>query len=618
MGKVIRLTAGHHAVVEEKPEVKKAGGVYYTPAYIVEYIVKNTVGKLCEGKSPRQIEKVRFLDPACGSGSFLIGAYTYLLNYHRDWYVNDASQKHTKEIYQGTGGQWLLTTQQKKQILLNNIYGVDIDSQAVEVTKLSLLLRVLEGESEETIGKTLKLFRERALPDLGNNIKCGNSLIGPDFYQNQQMSFLDDDDRYRINAFGWNTEFSAIMKSGGFDAVIGNPPYRSLLLGKKQESENPAVVHYYERKLPHSSQYKMNLFGIFIEQCTHLLTSKGLFSFIIPNLFFTSHYFRDLRQFLLEQGSFVSIFDLRFKVFERAEIGGNGIFVFTRDKVIKKTIISSANLRQEFDQPREFVASSDIFLEDKDSNFTLLVSPETTALTRSINQVSTVQLGNACTIYQGIITGDNQKFLSQKPSSRKWEKILRGRDIDRYHLEFGGFYVLYDPEKLWSNTKSDMFRVPEKLISRQTSDHLAATYDRNGYYTLDSTHVIHLKKPLFSLKYLLGVFNSRLLNVLYTLRVRESGRVFAQVKVVNLNPLPIRTINFSDPADKTRHDKMVNLVERMMDLNKGAAKAKNPNDKDRLPREIEATDRQIDQLVYELYGLTEEEIKIVETDNGSK
>jgi type I restriction-modification system DNA methylase subunit len=165
LGKVIRLTAGHHAVVEEKPEVKKAGGVYYTPSYIVDYIVKNTVGKLCEGKSPKQIEKLRILDPACGSGSFLIGAYTSLLDYHRDWYVREGPQKHTKVIYQGAGGHWYLTTQEKKRILLNSIYGVDIDSQAVEVTKLSLLLKVLEGESEETIGKTLKLFRERALPD---------------------------------------------------------------------------------------------------------------------------------------------------------------------------------------------------------------------------------------------------------------------------------------------------------------------------------------------------------------------------------------------------------------------------------------------------------------------
>ena len=197
LGKVIRLTSGHRAVVEEKPEVKKAGGVYYTPAYIVDYIVKNTVDKLCEGKTPRQIEKLRIVDPACGSGSFLVGAYTTLLDYHRDWYVKDGSQKHTKEIYQGTGNQWYLTTQEKKRILLNNIYGVDIDSQSVEVTKLSLLLKVLDGENQDSLTRQLKMWRERALPDLGHNIKCGNSLIGPDFYQNKQMGLLEDQDRYR-------------------------------------------------------------------------------------------------------------------------------------------------------------------------------------------------------------------------------------------------------------------------------------------------------------------------------------------------------------------------------------------------------------------------------------
>ena len=144
MGKVIRITPGHRAVVEEKPEVKKAGGIYYTPAYIVDYIVKNTVGKLIKGKTPRQIANIKILDPACGSGSFLLGAYTYLLNYYRDWYVENEPQKYTKKIYQGKGGQWYLTNAEKKRILLNNIFGVDIDSQAVEVTKLSLLLKILE------------------------------------------------------------------------------------------------------------------------------------------------------------------------------------------------------------------------------------------------------------------------------------------------------------------------------------------------------------------------------------------------------------------------------------------------------------------------------------------
>ena len=110
LGKVIRLTAGHQAKVEEKPEVKKAGGVYYTPAYIVDYIVKHTVGKLLEGKTPKQAAKLRILDPACGSGSFLLGAYQYLLDWHREHYQEDGPEKHTKELFQAPGGAWRLTT----------------------------------------------------------------------------------------------------------------------------------------------------------------------------------------------------------------------------------------------------------------------------------------------------------------------------------------------------------------------------------------------------------------------------------------------------------------------------------------------------------------------------
>ena len=137
--------------MEDKPEVKKAGGVFYTPTYIVEYIVKNTVGKLLDGKTPKKAENLRILDPACGSGSFLLGAYQYLLDWHLKWYIENNPEKHAREkrpaLYSGQGGAWHLTTAERKRILLNNIYGVDIDSQAVEVTKLSLLLKVLEALS---------------------------------------------------------------------------------------------------------------------------------------------------------------------------------------------------------------------------------------------------------------------------------------------------------------------------------------------------------------------------------------------------------------------------------------------------------------------------------------
>jgi len=783
LGKVIRLTKAHYAKVEEKPEVRKAGGVYYTPTYIVDYIVSNTVGKLCKGKTPAQVAKLRILDPACGSGSFLLGAYQYLLDWHRDYYIEDGPEKHRKQLYQVTEREWRLSTEERKRILTNNIYGVDIDLQAVEVTKLSLLLKVLEGESEETLKRQLAMFHQRALPDLGANIKCGNSLIGSDFYANRQTGMFDDEEQYRINAFDWEVEFPEIIRgeprnlwfvtfvthnsrisqrlldkglkplvsskeplifspdeqiliaekiagacrkfnvpvtawnvlsdhvhmiiaadtekdlnelvrkikgyssrefqkakgwekgnqvwaqkfnrkpvkddnalhdvlyyvqnnhlkhgdkglkplvsprekikpilnsitisvekaclaSGGFDAVIGNPPYRSLLLGRKQESEDKEIISYYSNKYPHAAQYKMNLFGLFMEKCIKLLTPKGEFSFIIPNLFFTSFYFQDLRKLMIEEGSLSRIVDLRYKVFPKAELGGSGIFVFTPNKRIRKAVVETANSYQVFNTPETTIANREIFL--KAPQFNLLMNPKVIALLDRIKQKPCVPLGSICTVYQGIITGDNKQFLSTTPTGKKWEKVIRGRDIDRYFLEFGGHYVFYAPEKLWSNTNPQMFKVSGKLISRQTSDRLRATIDTEKYLTLDSTHVIHLKEPLFSLKYFLGIYNSKLLNFLYVERVKESGRTFAQVKVVNLKPLPIRTIDFDDPEDKKMHDKMVKLVERMLDLNKKLAEAKVPDTKKRLQRRIAATNTEIDRLVYELYELTEEEIDIVE------
>ncbi len=228
LGKVIRLSPDRNIQIEEKPEVRKAGGVYYTPTYIVDYIVKHTVGKLTEGKTPKDIETLRILDPACGSGSFLINAYQFLLDWHLQWYKENSPEKYAKGkkavLMKNAEGNWKLTIDMRKHILLNNIFGVDIDSQAVEVTKLSLLLKVLEGEDARTVQRQMGLFKERALPDLGKNIRCGNSLIGSDFYHGEQRIF-DDEEIYRINVFDWDTEFPEIIQNGGFDAVIGNPPY---------------------------------------------------------------------------------------------------------------------------------------------------------------------------------------------------------------------------------------------------------------------------------------------------------------------------------------------------------------------------------------------------------
>ncbi len=310
-------------VIEDKPEVRKAGGVYYTPTYIVDYIVEQTVGKLLEGKTPKEAAGLRILDPACGSGSFLIGAYSYLLDWHLRWYTANDPESHAKKaggrgkkadapalvrvanVGDGAPG-WRLSIGERKKILRNNIYGVDIDTQAVEVTKLSLLLKVLEGETRETLGVQLGLAgvatADRVLPDLGENIKSGNSLIGPDFYTSGQSSFLDSEEQYRINAFDWQSEFKEIMKAGGFDAVIGNPPYIRIQTMKEWA---PLEVEHYKRRYVSASKGNYDIYVVFVEKGLELLNNRGRLGFILPHKFFNAQYGEPLRG-LISQGQHLS------------------------------------------------------------------------------------------------------------------------------------------------------------------------------------------------------------------------------------------------------------------------------------------------------------------------
>ena len=186
------------------------------------------------------------------------------------------------------------TTAEKKRILLNNIHGVDIDPQAVEVTKLSLSLKVLEGESQESIGAQLGLFKERALPDLGSNIKCGNSLIGPDYYEGRQLSmdFIDDEERYRVNAFNWKAAFPQIFTAGGFDAVIGNPPYIRI---QAMQEWAPTEVEFYKQKYTAASKGNYDIYVVFVEKGLSLLNKNGRLGLILPTSFSMHEYGEPLR-----------------------------------------------------------------------------------------------------------------------------------------------------------------------------------------------------------------------------------------------------------------------------------------------------------------------------------
>jgi len=646
LGKVIRLTEGHRAKVEEKPEVRKAGGVYYTPTYIVDYIVRNTVGKLVgsahrgrpdEGThrgmplhrqlTPQQISKVRILDPACGSGSFLLGAYQYLLDYHLNWYLTHHSKKGNvaqgfspalKEMYRGRGGQWYLTTQEKKKILLNNIYGVDIDPQAVEVTKLSLLLKVLEGENQDTLERQMKLFKERALPDLGSNIKCGNSLIGPDFYQGKQMDFLDSEETYRINPFDWEKEFPEIMKHSGFDVVIGNPPYGA---------EFPNATDDYLKKKFHTFVWRGESYLVFIEQAIHLLKLKGLLGYIVPDTYLNLGFTQSLRTFLLQHSKLREIVNLPSNVFSGGTVDTTLLFAekvkqaanFHETKVLVKVFNKKSSIQSVNQPSREFTISTRVWFEENSFNIQSDVA-ESKIISRIERENE--PLSNIGEIFYGIKAyqigkgnpSQTKDILERKPftSFKKEDKtflpFFDGKHIGRYELLWeNNNWLKYGPW-LAEPRQPQKYEGEKILIRKIVGKTLIATYIPETSYCNTLLFVLKIKRDV-NLGYhcLLGILNSKFIGWYFRKKFQISADdTFPQIMIRDILQFPIPNPSIA------RHDQMAKLVGQMLTLHKQLATAKTPDEKTRIQRQIDATDHQIDQLAYELYGLTEKEIQIVE------
>ena len=619
LGKVIRLTAGHQAKVEEKPEVRKAGGVYYTPTYIVNYIVQNTVGKLLEGKTPRDAARLKILDPACGSGTFPLGTYQYLLDWHLKYYSEHEPEKMASGknpvIFQSKEG-WQLTTAKKKEILLNNIFGVDIDAQAVEVTKLSLLLKVLEGENQETIGSQLALLQERVLPDLGKNIQCGNSLIGPDYYDGHQLTMgfapeWGDEERARVNVFDWKAAFSQVFIQGGFDVVIGNPPYGAQL----NLDDNSYLSSHYEITAKSPDTY-----ALFIEKAIKLSNINSLISMIVPTGWYSGATFGRLRRHVVSATDPITFINLPYDIFSA--------WVDTTIFILKKRSPQlswprkerlSINLRtfpkrylirsiNEFDHELKTVELTEWFVNGQDEFLTYADSLDTLIM-QKIEQVSK-PFSNFADIQRGV----TPFHLTDEPTHPTSKPAFNGT-VRRYVFERGAqSYIRFDetlaepkPEKYFKGGRLLL----RELISRQFK--LQAVKVDEDFVTNKSMQSILLlpsENPL-SLSYLLGLLNSRLLSWLFLRKSNIAQRDdFPKVVLKETRSLPIRPINFSDPVDKARHDKLVSLVERILELHKRSPRL--PQEKESLQREVESTDKAIDKLVYELYGLSEDEIRIVE------
>jgi hypothetical protein len=671
LGKVVR-PKGRGVTIEEKPEVRKAGGVYYTPRYIVDYIVEQTVGKLLADLTPQQSLKLHVLDPSCGSGSFLIRAYERICEHWVTALMKDVTKRRRSDCWTDPdSGDVHLTTDLKRRILTANIHGVDIDPGAVEVTQLSLYLKMLEGENRTSLARERDLFGSdiALLPPLETNIKCGNSLIASDFS-------LVPDDLVRVKAFDWTVQFPAIMKTGGFDAVIGNPPYIRIQTLRETDSESVAYINSH---FVAAAKGNYDIYVVFVERALSLLNKRGLHGFILPHKFFNAQYGEALRKYLAAGNHVRGITHFGHQqVFEGATT--YTCLVFTQKSPSASLRFAKVDDLKKWADTKEETVSIIPSEGLTEEGWIFAAGPAGSLLDRLRHQHTTLE-NVADRIFQGLKTSADKIYIveerkrrgnyvliwSPEKQAEYWleadllHPLIKGGDSRRYILSKTKRLILFPYQKLGSG-KTDLIpgvdirkRFPKTwLYLKDNKKYLEAREDGKmigpkwyGYIYPKALDVMPLPKlftpdlaacasfsldetgdcfftggvsggygilPKFGVspKVLLGLLNSRLLNWIVSQIGTQMRGGYLSFEARFIRLLPIAQKNLSNPADLAWHDRIVGLVDKMLALSSRLRTARTDTERATLQNALTATDRQIDALVYELYGLTLEEIDLVE------
>lgn len=587
LGKIIRLTPGHQAKVEEKPEVKKAGGVYYTPQYIVDYMIDKTVGEKIKDKTPKQISKIRIIDPACGSGSFLIRAYQYLLDYHVDYYSKlERPPKDT--IYTGKDGINRLTIREKKRILKNNIYGVDIDTLAVEVTKLSLLLKVLEDQNKDQLEAQQKLFHERALPNLSNNIKNGNSIVNNKIITQEKLSI---EEIKKIKPFDWKQEFSNIFnetkEESGFDVVIGNPPYIS---AKVHAKFNPIERKFIKKSFGFKGSW--DIFITFLNQSINITNSKGYYGWIVPNKLLISEYANSTLNKLIKNGLNYIVDVSKFNVFENASV--YPIIVIGNDYKKRNSF-----KKYKIDKIKDL--KTDNLIEEKELN-----NDYTTI--KDLN----LKMGSGAAGYQAqeikkCVHNFDEKIEGDIP-------FAVSGSIDPYKLNISTVRYMKDTYTNPVITKNKNiadskwnFWCNEKIIIAGMTKRLEAIYVKEPLAIGVGTYAIYDFGEL-SPYYILGCLNSNYFT--YTFKKMFKNKHlqgdYLAINKGNLLQLPMKI------PDESSNKLIIESVKEIMEYYEEYNKCNTPTERKLLQNQIDGTNKKINDLIYQLYDLTNEEIKLIE------
>ncbi|MFF0229129.1 Eco57I restriction-modification methylase domain-containing protein [Micromonospora sp. NPDC005254] len=663
LGKVISL-AGRSVTVEDKPEVRKAGGVFYTPTSIVRDIVSAAMGPGLESATPEKLAKRGFYvcDPSCGSGSFLIEVYQHLLDWHLEHYLANGAERYSRmrpaRLERTARGEWRLTPWERKRILLAHVYGVDIDPQAVEVTKLALLLKVLEGETDRSVDAQMELFHERALPNLDNNIKCGNSLVGAAFHTSQIL-IPSPDIEHRINAFDWDSEFPTVAGGRGFDVIVGNPPW--LMAGYHVADTVPYLKDNFQ-----SATGKFDLYYVFVEQALRLLGKDGRLGFIVPNKFFHTSAAKSLRELLASSGlSTVKDFGLE-KIFERAT-NYSCIILVQKDRSGQDISYSrlTANLleMERFDVPRSDLGSAPWSFQDAQGKEVLdKLARGGTPLEQIVERFGTgVQTGS-----DKLLTFTPEQAASEGIEDELLTPILRGRDVRGFRILSGAKLMLFpyrrtsDEFKLLSEEELQEFPNAWAYLSRNKEAlgtriwfNKSATELSGKWYGLMYLERApffersHLLTPCLSdvanfaqgngnlfatgtagvagvaprpgsvdIRYLLALLNSKALSVFATENSPMFQGGYRKFSTPYLKALPVPPVR--GRAAQASHDRMIALSEEIELACDRLQRTTTPHERTVLTRKIAGARTAIDNDVFSLFGLDDAARRWIEMKYGSE
>jgi type I restriction-modification system DNA methylase subunit len=560
LGHILKKTE-KRAKIKSGKASRKEHGIYYTPTYVVDYIVKSVIEECVKTKG-FDPDNIRVLDPACGSGSFLIKAFDYLLALS-----SVGMLEQTKLDISGISA----TYTKKLEILQKNIFGVDLDAKAVEIAQLNLLLKAAE--------------KKQRLPMLQGNIKVGNSLI-------------DDSEVAGDLAFRWGAEFQDISRNGGFDVIIGNPPY-----------VRPHKIPIFEKEFlwQHTETFraKSDLYNCFIEKGIRLLKQGGLISFIVPHTWVSLESFSLIRKFILDNCKVVKLVQLPKKVFEDATVE-TCIFMFQKEANQRRRRTNEI-LVEQLDEQRKVTEIKKIKQRKLETNylynFELYSDDSSAGIIDRLNRLP--KLTEFVDFSYGLKTGDDEKFISKSIQDENSKPLVRSSGISRYRINYSGEYVWYVPEIMIKNKKTARpgrprrFEQPKIVVGRMGKN-LFATYDENSYYIKDGM-LLTAKNEAKQLLYLVGLINSKLLNFYYR-------NYFVTIDVLKnaILQLPIKIAS-------EHQDNLTQLVREMLSLNTRLNEIgdKRTDEAVKIEEAARRKDEEIDELVYDIYSIADSEREII-------